>query len=277
MKALPKALVPFFKPLVDWAEQVSRGLASSIEKQNNPLAIAPIPPSVLPIQESDVVGLVTDLAGKAPVGAKYICQVADAALTNEQDLSALATGLMKNTTGTGVVSIAAASDIPVHDHTRHTDRTRRVTIPIGAWQNLVINVVGTDPNVVAYTLFPTAMLTRTHCIFRVPSDYVSTPKLNVWLAQAADSVDIDINVYTKKLIDGTTSITAAYDNKNATVVTPAAADVFFVDPVTIATTLAAGDYVRLTVERDAVFAMGGDDNTGSTRFLGADFEYSADM
>lgn len=43
----------------------------------------------------------------APVGATYIVQTPDGTLTNEQALSALATGLLKNTTATGVLSIAA--------------------------------------------------------------------------------------------------------------------------------------------------------------------------
>lgn len=44
----------------------------------------------------------------APTNATYITQTANATLTNEQALSALATGLVKNTTGTGVLSIGAA-------------------------------------------------------------------------------------------------------------------------------------------------------------------------
>lgn len=46
--------------------------------------------------------------GGAPVGAKYIVQTADATLTAEQALGALATGILKNTTTTGVLSIATA-------------------------------------------------------------------------------------------------------------------------------------------------------------------------
>ncbi|MFA5388859.1 MAG: hypothetical protein WC312_03795 [Candidatus Omnitrophota bacterium] len=42
----------------------------------------------------------------APIGAKYIVQQADGSLTNEQALGALATGIVKNTTTTGVLSIA---------------------------------------------------------------------------------------------------------------------------------------------------------------------------
>ena len=44
--------------------------------------------------------------GGAPVDATFITQIPNATLTNEQALSALATGILKSTTGTGVVSIA---------------------------------------------------------------------------------------------------------------------------------------------------------------------------
>lgn len=46
--------------------------------------------------------------GLAPIGAKYIVQQSDPDLTNEQALGALSTGLLKNTTTTGVLSIAVA-------------------------------------------------------------------------------------------------------------------------------------------------------------------------
>ena len=56
--------------------------------------------------------------GAAPVGAKYIVQTADATLTNEQALGSLATGLLKNTTSTGVLSIAVAgTDYAAASHT----------------------------------------------------------------------------------------------------------------------------------------------------------------
>lgn len=46
--------------------------------------------------------------GAAPKDAKYIVQQADSVLTNEQAMGALTTGLVKNTTSTGVQSIAVA-------------------------------------------------------------------------------------------------------------------------------------------------------------------------
>lgn len=49
--------------------------------------------------------------GGAPTDAKYIVQTADGTLSAEQALGALATGILKNTTTTGVLSIAAAADI----------------------------------------------------------------------------------------------------------------------------------------------------------------------
>ena len=89
--------------------------------------------------ESDVTNLVTDLAAKAPVGAKYIVQQADATLTAEQSLGALATGIVKNTTTTGVLSIAVAgTDYAAASHTHaESDVTNLVTdlaakAPVGA-------------------------------------------------------------------------------------------------------------------------------------------------
>jgi hypothetical protein len=60
--------------------------------------------------------LTAGLAGKAPASAKYITQTADAGLTAEQALSSLSTGLVKVTTGTGVLSTAVGADLPAHNH-----------------------------------------------------------------------------------------------------------------------------------------------------------------
>lgn len=51
-------------------------------------------------------------AAVAPKAGTYITQVAEAGLSAEQALGALATGVLKNTTTTGVLSIAAGSDLP---------------------------------------------------------------------------------------------------------------------------------------------------------------------
>ncbi|HEY7117526.1 MAG TPA: hypothetical protein VH475_13140 [Tepidisphaeraceae bacterium] len=55
-----------------------------------------------------------------PIGAStmapYITQRPSAELTNEQALSALPTGILKNTATTGVLSIASGSDLPAHQH-----------------------------------------------------------------------------------------------------------------------------------------------------------------
>lgn len=48
----------------------------------------------------------TAAASPAPVNATYITQIPNATLTNEQALSLLATGLLRSTTGTGVIAIA---------------------------------------------------------------------------------------------------------------------------------------------------------------------------
>jgi hypothetical protein len=59
------------------------------------------------VQPAGLQGLAGASSGMAPVGATYITQTPDGTLTNEQALSALATGLVKNTTATGVLTIAA--------------------------------------------------------------------------------------------------------------------------------------------------------------------------
>jgi len=56
----------------------------------------------------DASGTVGLLSTTAPIDATYITQTANGTLTNEQAMGALATGLVKNTTTTGVQSIAVA-------------------------------------------------------------------------------------------------------------------------------------------------------------------------
>lgn len=62
----------------------------------------------------------TALTIYAPIDAKYIVQTSNGTLTNEQALGSLATGLLKNTTSTGVLTIAVAgTDYAAASHT-HT-------------------------------------------------------------------------------------------------------------------------------------------------------------
>lgn len=56
-------------------------------------------------------GVTCGAGGGAPTNATYITQTANGTLSNEQALSALATGILKSTTATGVVSIAVSADI----------------------------------------------------------------------------------------------------------------------------------------------------------------------
>jgi hypothetical protein len=62
--------------------------------------------------------LITSGGGSgAPTNATYIVQTSNGTLTNEQALASLSTGILKNTTTTGVLSIATGSDLPSHTHT----------------------------------------------------------------------------------------------------------------------------------------------------------------
>jgi len=80
-------------------------------------------------------------SSSAPIGATYITQTADGSLTAEQALSALATGYMKVTTGTGVVS-SQATPIPTADG--GTGQNSTATFPTSG-------VVATDVNTLTFT------------------------------------------------------------------------------------------------------------------------------
>lgn len=61
----------------------------------------------LKLDDDSVVTLLTSTGG-APASAPYITQTPHSGLSSEQALSALTTGLVKNTTGTGILSIGVA-------------------------------------------------------------------------------------------------------------------------------------------------------------------------
>ena len=70
----------------------------------------------------------------APTDATYITQIANGTLTNEQALGGLATGILKNTTTTGVLSIAVAGDFPTLNQNT-TGSAATLTTPRGIYGN----------------------------------------------------------------------------------------------------------------------------------------------
>lgn len=82
-------------------EDAATGAYASNAAPGTPLAAAS---KIVLAGEQGVAG--TNPAGAAPSTASYIVQTADAGLSAEQALGALATGLLRNTTTTGVLSIA---------------------------------------------------------------------------------------------------------------------------------------------------------------------------
>lgn len=98
--------------------------------------------------------------GGAPTSATYITQTPDATLTNEQALSLLGTGLMKVTTGTGVVSVAVAADLPAHA-SRHQ---------LGGSDQLALDGSLITAGTVADARLPTSMAGKT---------FTSAPKIIV--------------------------------------------------------------------------------------------------
>lgn len=71
-------------------------------------------------------------SGGAPADATYITQVAEAGLSAEQALSALSTGIVKVTTGTGVLSTATADTDYVKDIGVVTHAATGKTTPVDA-------------------------------------------------------------------------------------------------------------------------------------------------
>jgi len=62
----------------------------------------------------------------APTDATYIVQTVSTGLSNEFALSSLGNGLLKNASGTGILTIATGSDLPSHTHAQ-SDITNLVT------------------------------------------------------------------------------------------------------------------------------------------------------
>lgn len=99
-------------------EVISKPTAVSIELKNLEVTASGTYASNSPATTSFASGATVSPAGlqgppgvaasSAPVGATFITQTPNGTLTSEQALSGLATGILLNTTGTGVLSIAAA-------------------------------------------------------------------------------------------------------------------------------------------------------------------------
>jgi hypothetical protein len=94
-------------------------------------------------------------SGGAPTTSKYLLQVADGSLPNAQSMGALGTGLVKNTTTTGVQSIAAAgtdytsptgtenlTNKTISASTINNSAIGTTTPSTGAFSNLTINAGG---------------------------------------------------------------------------------------------------------------------------------------
>lgn len=83
----------------------------------------------------------------APIAAKYLTQTADSDLTNEQALSSLSTGLMKVTTGTGVVSTAVSgTDYSAPVVTKYqgaSQESSTANLDFTSWQHTVTGASGT--------------------------------------------------------------------------------------------------------------------------------------
>ena len=83
--------------------------AHAVSSHSDAAISSPANDEVFTYRTSDGKWINKAAGGGAPTDATYITQTANATLTNEQALSALATGLMKVTTATGVISSIATT------------------------------------------------------------------------------------------------------------------------------------------------------------------------
>ena len=113
----------------------------------------------------------------APANAKYIVQQSDGTLTNEQALGSLSTGLLKNTTTTGVLSIATGADLPSHVHDA-TDITTG-TLPIAR------GGTGATSAGAALTSLGAAAASHTHAAADITSGTIATARLGSGTASAS--------------------------------------------------------------------------------------------
>lgn len=103
--------------------------------------------------------------GDAPATLKFLLQVANAAAPNAQAMGALATGLLKNATGTGVQSIAAAGV----DFAKGPWKVFSTVRNVGAAQTLSIPVVDGEGN---------GLIRATGILLSDGTDRSITPKIN---------------------------------------------------------------------------------------------------
>lgn len=178
-----------------------------------------------------------------------------------------------------------AGDLPTHGAAQHTDRTRTLFIPWQAWTDTggtgmpTSEAVGTYPD--RYSGVPMSgagTQTRVLSSMIVPQDFTSgSATWRILYASAGVSTNPVYFELSYKVVAVSGTLTAAADTTMSGTNSPTGT----VDQLssfaigTTITSLAAGSFVRLSLQRDS--ANGGDTNTDDVDFLGLQFDYTADM
>jgi hypothetical protein len=153
----------------------------------------------------------------APVDANYIVQVPNATLTNEQALSALATGIVKNTTTTGVLSIAAAGTDYQTPLIAGTNYEVPLTFSTGLTRTVNTITVNTTQNIAKLSNLTTNGFVKTGggdgTLSVDTSTYLTSAVTSVGLALPTSIFDLSGTPVTT-----TGTLTATLDNQSANTV-----------------------------------------------------------
>lgn len=188
--------------------------------------------------------------------------------------SANATGALTND-GSGALSWGQI------DNTYIASRTRNVFLAPVVFVTTTTTNVGTAPNQIQQKSCSGTTTTTFSTIIRMPADYSSLSVVRLLYSNAGTSTNPVIwNAYSKVLTDGTDAI-GAYSGTSQINATPSGTtslmkiESFPTSGSYFLTSVAANDYVRISVQRDATDAN--DTNTSAMQFHGISIEYTADM
>jgi hypothetical protein len=209
---------------------------------------------------TDTITIAATGAAGAPSDATYIVQTANGTLTNEQALGALATGILKNTTTTGVLSIAAAGT----DYLAPPSGTALLKANSGgALANAVVRTDYAEPTTALATgILKNTTTTGAHTIAVLRTDYAEpTTALATGILYNTTTTGVH-SIATTAQIGTAIGITGMLKGNGAAAITSGTAGTDYAAPGT-ATNWTAAQRSALITDNDLSFDLSGAGNNYS--------------